>query len=57
LRHPVELLANDPLNPRLAAGEIVTTGTLTRGFPVAPGEEWMTELIGIPLEGGRIRFV
>ena len=57
LWHLVELLAADPLNPPLATGEIVTTGTLTRAFPVAKGEEWTTELTGIPLEGARIRFV
>jgi 2-keto-4-pentenoate hydratase len=56
LRHLVELLAADPLSPTLAAGEIVTTGTLTRAFPVAAGETWTTELTGIPLEGARIRF-
>ena len=56
LRHLVQLLASDPVNPPLAAGEIVTTGTLTRAFPVAPGEVWTTELTGIPLEGARIRF-
>jgi hypothetical protein len=37
--------------PPLAAGEIVATGTLTRAFPVAAGEEWTTELTGLPLEG------
>jgi len=57
LRHLVELLASDPVNPPLAAGEIVTTGTLTRAFPVAAGETWTTELTGIPLEGARIHFV
>lgn len=57
LRRLVELLAADPTNPTLAAGEIVTTGTLTRAFPVAAGEAWTTELAGIPLEGARIRFV
>jgi 2-oxo-3-hexenedioate decarboxylase len=57
LRHLVETLAQDPHNPPLAAGEIVTTGTLTRAFPVAAGEVWTTELRGIPLEGARIRFV
>jgi 2-oxo-3-hexenedioate decarboxylase len=56
LQHLVELLAADPLNPPLAAREVVTTGTLTRAFPVAAGEEWTTELIGTPLEGARIRF-
>ena len=44
LRHLVETLAQDPTSPPLAAGEIVTTGTLTRAFPVAAGEEWTTEL-------------
>ena len=57
LRHLVELLAADPFNPPLAAGEIVTTGTLTRAFPVAKGEEWTTRLTGIPLEGAHIRFI
>jgi 2-oxo-3-hexenedioate decarboxylase len=57
LRHLAETLAQDPHSPALAAGEIVTTGTLTRAFPVAAGEEWSTKLTGIPLEGARIRFV
>jgi 2-keto-4-pentenoate hydratase len=48
--------AHDPLSPPLAASEIVTTGTLTRAFPVTAGEEWSTQLKGIPLEGARIRF-
>jgi 2-oxo-3-hexenedioate decarboxylase len=57
LRHLAETLAQDPLSPPLAAGEIVTTGTLTRAFPIAPGEEWTTKLTGVPLEGARIRLV
>jgi 2-oxo-3-hexenedioate decarboxylase len=57
LRHLVEALAQGPLSPPLAAGEIVTTGTLTRAFPVEAGEEWATTLTGLPLEGARIRFV
>lgn len=57
LRHLAETLAQDSVNPPLAAGEIVTTGTLTRAFPVAAGEAWTTTLRGIPLEGARIRFV
>jgi 2-oxo-3-hexenedioate decarboxylase len=56
LRHLVEVLASDPVNPPLAAGEIVTTGTLTRAFPVAPGETWATELTGVALDGIAIRF-
>ena len=50
------MLASDPGNPSLAAGEIVTTGTLTRAFPVAPGETWTTEPKGVALDGVSIRF-
>jgi 2-oxo-3-hexenedioate decarboxylase len=49
LRHLVGLLARDPVNPPLAAGDIVTTGTLTRAFPILPGESWSTTLHGIEL--------
>ena len=56
LRHLVEVLAQDPVNPPLAAGEIVSTGTLTRALPVAPGETWRTRLQGIPIEGVELRF-
>jgi 2-oxo-3-hexenedioate decarboxylase len=51
LRHLVEVLAEDDLNPPLRAGEFVTTGTLTRAFPVATGEKWSTRLSGIDLPG------
>ncbi|MFI4996601.1 MAG: 2-keto-4-pentenoate hydratase [Hyphomicrobiales bacterium] len=56
LRHLVGLLAQDPANPPLAAGEIVTTGTLTRAFPVLPGERWETRLSGIGLDPLAVRF-
>jgi 2-oxo-3-hexenedioate decarboxylase len=56
LRHLNDLLAKDPHNPPLAAGEIVTTGTVTRAFPVKPGETWRTELHGLDLRGLTIRF-
>jgi 2-oxo-3-hexenedioate decarboxylase len=54
LRHLVEVLAGDDLNPQLRAGELVTTGTLTRAFPVAVGEKWSTRLAGIDLPGMNI---
>ena len=56
LQHLVAVLTRDPENPPLNAGEIVTTGTLTRAFPVAPGETWTTELAGIELEGIGVQF-
>jgi len=56
LRHLVLLLSNDPHNPPLAAGEIVTTGTLTRAFVVAPGETWSTRIEGLPVAGVTAEF-
>jgi 2-oxo-3-hexenedioate decarboxylase len=56
LRYLVGILARDQVNPPLAAGEIVTTGTLTRAFPVSAGETWTTELTGVPLGGIGVRF-
>jgi 2-oxo-3-hexenedioate decarboxylase len=56
VRHLVELLTRDPDNPPLAAGEIVSTGTLTRALPVKAGETWTTKLKGISLEGVSLRF-
>lgn len=56
LRHLVEALARDPASPPLAAGEIITTGTLTRALDIAPGETWATTLDGIPLGGIEVHF-
>ncbi len=57
LRHLVDVLDMDPFNPPLRAGEIITTGTLTRAFPVAPGETWSTQIEGIALDGVTVKFV
>lgn len=56
LRHLIEGLALDPSQVPLAAGEIVTTGTLTRAMPVAPGQTWTTRLSGVALPGNTITF-
>ena len=56
LRRLVDILARDQANPPLAAGELVTTGTLTRALPVAPGEAWTTELTGLALNGICVHF-
>ena len=50
LRHLIELLANDPHNPPLHAGEIISTGTLTLAMPVSAGETWSAKVTDIPLE-------
>ena len=40
----------------LRAGEIVTTGTVTRAQAVGPGEVWQSEIQGIALPGLEIEF-
>lgn len=56
LRYLVELLGQDRDSLPLAAGEIVSTGTLTRALPVTPGETWRTRLRGLSIEGIELRF-
>lgn len=56
VRHLVDLLAADAGNANLAAGEIVTTGSLTKALPVAPGQRWSTALRDIELQGIEICF-
>jgi len=56
MRHLVNILARDQFNPPLAAGEIVTTGTLPRALPVSAGETWTTGLTGLALDGICVRF-
>lgn len=56
LTYLVNLLGKDEHNTRLAAGEIITTGTLTRAWPVVRGETWWTRLDGIRLPGAMLRF-
>jgi 2-oxo-3-hexenedioate decarboxylase len=51
LSHLARVLAGDRLNPALRKGEVVTTGTLTRAFPVTPGERWSTIVDGFDLPG------
>jgi len=56
LRHLAGLLASDPGNPPLGAGEIISTGTLTKAMPVAAGEVWSAAPNGIALDAIRLRF-
>jgi 2-oxo-3-hexenedioate decarboxylase len=56
LAHLVRVLAQEQGAPPLAAGEIISTGTMTDAHPVAPGETWRTEIGGLPLAGLEIRF-
>jgi 2-oxo-3-hexenedioate decarboxylase len=56
LRFLVEEIARRRASPPIAAGEIVTTGTLTDAQPARPGDVWSTELRGIPLAGISLAF-
>ncbi|MBF9032498.1 hydratase [Rhodobacterales bacterium HKCCE3408] len=56
LHHLVKLLSEDPQNPPLGSGELVSTGTLTLAMPVKAGQTWTTKVQGIPLEDIELRF-
>ncbi len=57
LKHLVDTLADVPLAQPLRKGEAITTGTLTRAFPVTPGESWSTTVSGFDLPGLDVRLV
>ncbi|MFD4841210.1 2-keto-4-pentenoate hydratase [Achromobacter sp. NPDC058515] len=56
LAHLLAVLADRPAGEAIQAGELVTTGTLTKAYPVHAGETWSTALEGIGLSGMRIVF-
>jgi 2-oxo-3-hexenedioate decarboxylase len=56
LVHLVRVLADQPQAPLLAAGEIVTTGTITDAWPVAPGETWTSDYGQLGIEGLTLSF-
>ncbi len=56
LVHLARLLATQPQFPPLAAGEIVTTGTITDAWPVAAGETWTSDYGALGLGGVTLSF-
>lgn len=52
----VDILAKQPQFDALAAGEIITTGTLTAALPIAPGETWTSEISGVPVAPLTVKF-
>ena len=56
LQFLVEDLAEHPERMPIAAGEIVTTGTLTEAMPVQPGQTWTTAVADAPLAGIEVTF-
>lgn len=49
--HLSRLLVDQPAFAPLTAGEVVTTGTLTRAWPIRAGERWSTQFNGVALAG------
>ena len=57
LAHLAEVLSRQPQFEPLAAGEIITTGTLTAAMPIKAGETWSSRYEGLPGIGGlTLRF-
>ena len=61
LLHFVRELRATPGTDDLAAGDVVTTGTLTDAHAVHAGETWHTEIMmpdsgGVRLDGLKVRF-
>ena len=48
LAHLAGVLAQQRQFEPLAAGEIITTGTLTSAMPIEPGEKWSSRYDGLP---------
>jgi len=48
LAHLAAVLASQPHFEPLAAGEVITTGTLTAALPIRPGETWSSRYEGLP---------
>jgi 2-oxo-3-hexenedioate decarboxylase len=57
LAHLANVLAGHPRHPALEAGEVVTTGTITDAWPVAPGETWSSDYGELPLRGLTLELV
>lgn len=50
------LIAEQPRAPRLADGEIITTGTITDAWPVMPGETWSSDYGALGISGLMLSF-
>jgi 2-oxo-3-hexenedioate decarboxylase len=56
LAHLVDVLSALPGHPPLAAGEIITSGTLTAALPIEPGQVWTTRIAGLVLPPVTLRL-
>jgi 2-oxo-3-hexenedioate decarboxylase len=56
LAHLARVLATQPWAPPLAAGEVITTGTVTDAWPVATGETWTSDYGALGVAGLELTF-
>ncbi|MFO1315846.1 MAG: fumarylacetoacetate hydrolase family protein [Burkholderiales bacterium] len=56
LAHLARVLATQSAAAPLAAGEFVTTGTVTDAWPIAPGETWSSDYGDLGIPGLAVRF-
>jgi 2-oxo-3-hexenedioate decarboxylase len=56
LGHLARVLSSQSLHPQLAAGEVITTGTITDAWPVAAGETWSSAYGALGIEGLTVTF-
>jgi 2-keto-4-pentenoate hydratase len=56
LKHFVDGFDHKPFGRGLQPGDWITTGTVTRAFPIRPGETWKTRIEGLPLPGLALEF-
>ena len=57
LAHLARVLATQPWAPPLAAGEVITTGTVTDAWPVKPGETWTSDYGTLGIRGLTLTLV
>ena len=56
LAHLARVLAAQPAAAPLAAGEFVTTGTVTDAWPVLPGQTWSSDYGALGIPGLEVRL-
>ena len=56
LAYLARVLADQPQFPPLAAGETITTGTLTDAWPIRPGEVWSSDYGELGIKGLTVAF-
>ncbi len=49
-------IAAEPSSRPLTVGELVSTGTMTRAYPISSGQTWSTRISGFDLPGLDVRF-